>query len=186
MSTVDRCFSRGYKVNRDSTVRQAQVHIRQIVVEFGSMHLSEVRPSHVKAWVAKLQREFAVAYVYSLHKRLSQILSDAVHDGVLGRNPCSRRTSPPMGKQKPYVATTEQVWALHDALPDHLQVAVLLGAFAGLRVAECSGLRVADCDFIIGVVHPKQQWPDKPLKTDGSDQPVPIPQDLALLLAASV
>jgi hypothetical protein len=30
-------------------------------------------------------------------------------------------------------------------------------------------------DFIRGVVHPKQQWPDKPLKTDGSDQPIPIP-----------
>jgi len=112
------------------------------VAEFGAMQLSEVRPSHIKTWVAKLQRDdFAVAYVYSLHKRLSQILADAVHDGVLGRNLCSRRTSPPMGKQKPYVATTEQVWALHDAMPGHLQVAVLLGAFAGLRVAEASALR---------------------------------------------
>jgi integrase len=63
---------------------------------------------------------------------------------------------------------------------------VLLGAFAGLRVAEVSGLRVADVDFTRGVVHPVQQWPDKPLKTDGCDQPIPIPQDLALLLAASV
>jgi len=63
---------------------------------------------------------------------------------------------------------------------------VLLGAFAGLRVAEVAGLRVTDVDFIRGVVHPKQQWPDKPLKTEGSDQPIPIPQDLALLLAASV
>jgi len=36
------------------------------------------------------------------------------------------------------------------------------------------------------VVHPKQQWPDKPLKTEGSDQPIPIPRDLALLLSASV
>ena len=31
-----------------------------------------------------------------------------------------------------------------------------------------------------------EQWPDKPLKTDGSELPVPIPQDLALLLSASV
>jgi integrase len=128
----------------------------------------------------------SASYVYALHSRLSQILSDAVHDGVLGRNPCSRRTSPPMGKAKMYVATTEQVWAIHDAVPDHLKVAVLLGAFAGLRVAEAAGLRVSDVDFIRGVVHPKQQWPDKPLKTDGSDKPIPIPQDLALLLSASV
>jgi hypothetical protein len=37
------------------------------------------------------------------------MMSDAVHDGVLGRNPCSRRTAPLMGKSKVYVATTEQV-----------------------------------------------------------------------------
>jgi integrase len=71
-------------------------------------------------------------------------------------------------------------------MPDHLRVAVLLGAFAGLRRAEVAGLRVADVDFIRGVVHPKQQWPDEPLKTEGSDQPIPIPQHLALLLSASV
>jgi integrase len=177
----------GYKVNRESTVRAARTHIRQIVAEFGDVPLSAVRPSQVKAWVARLRADGVEAsYVYALHSRLSQICSDAVHDGVLGRNPCSRRTSPPMGKAKVYVATTEQVWAIHDAVPDHLRVAVLLGAFVGLRVAEVSGLRVSDVDFIRGVVHPKQQWPDKPLKTDGSDQAIPIPQDLALLLSASV
>jgi integrase len=177
----------GYKVNREATVRAARTHIRQIVAEFGGMPLSAVRPSQVKAWVARLRADnMEASYVYALHSRLSQIMSDAVHDGVLGRNPCSRRTSPPMGRPKLYVATTEQVWAIHDAVPDHLRVAVLLGAFAGLRVAEASGLAVSDVDFIRGVVHPKQQWPDKPLKTDGSDQPIPIPQDLALLLSASV
>jgi integrase len=177
----------GYKVHREGTVRAARTHIHQIVAEFGGMPLSAVRPSLVKAWTAKLAAEDREqSYIYALHSRLSQILSDAVHDGVLGRNPCSRRTAPPMGKPKVYVATTEQVWAIHDAVPDHLRVAVLLGAFAGLRVAEVSALRVADVDFIRGVVHPKQQWPAKPLKTEGSDQPIPIPRDLALLLSASV
>jgi integrase len=177
----------GYKVNRESTVRQARVHIAKIVEEFGGMPLSAVRPSQVKAWTAKLRADgMEASYVYALHSRLSQIFSDAVHDGVLGRNPCSRRTSPPMGKAKVYVGTTEQVWAIHDAVPDQLQVAVLLGAFAGLRVAEAAALRVSDVDFIRGVVHPKQQWPTKPLKTPGSDQAIPIPRGLALLLSASV
>ena len=175
----------GYQVHRASTVRQAGVHIRRIVGEFGAMPLSALRPSQIKAWLAELQREHEASYVHALHSRLSQICSDAVHDGVLGRNPCSRRTAPPMGKPKIYLATTEQVWAIHDAMPEHLRVAVL-GAFAGLRIAEVSGLRVADVDFTRGVVHPKQQWPDKPLKTPGSNQAIPIPRDLALLLAASV
>src|SRR5262249_53088019 len=48
------------------------------------------------------------------------------------------------------------------------------------------GLRVADVDFIRGIVHPVQQFGGKPLKTEGSDQPVPIPRELTLLLSASV
>jgi len=177
----------GYKVNRDGTVREARTHIRQIVKEFGGMQLSAVRPTLVKAWTAKLKTEgYAQSYCYALHSRLSQIMADAVTDGLMGRNPCSRKTSPPMGKAKVYVATTDQVWEVHDAMPDHLQAAVLLGAFAGLRVAEVSGLRVSDVDFIRGVVHPKQQWAGQPLKTKGSEEAIPIPQDLALLLSASV
>ncbi|PVB45680.1 site-specific integrase [Mycobacteroides abscessus] len=177
----------GYKVNRDSTVRQARTHIVKIVEEFGGMALSALRPSQVKAWIAKLNNEYEPSYVHALHSRLSQILSDAVHDGVLARNPCSRRTSPPMGKQKPYVATTEQVWALHDAMPEHLQVAIELGAFVGLRVAEAAALRtIEDVDFMRGIVHPQIQWPNEPLKTDGSDAEIPIPNNLSLMLSSSV
>ena len=169
-------------------MRQARTHIHQIIAEFGGMPLSAIRPSEVKTWVARLQSaEMEANYVYALHSRLSQILSDAVHDGLLGRNPCSRRTSPPMGKQKAYVATTEQVWALHDAMPEHLRAAVLLGAFVGLRIAEVSGCGSADVDFIRGVVHPVQQWPGEPLKTPGSDaRRSRSRSELALLLAASV
>jgi integrase len=176
----------GYKVHRSGTVRAAGVHIGQIVEAFGHMQLSAVRPSQVKLWTAKLSATYEPSYVYALHSRFRQIMADAVHDGVLGRNPCGRKTSPPKGTAKVYVATTEQVWALHDAMPDRLKIAVLLGAFAGLRVAEVSGLRVSDVDFMKGVVHPKVQWGGKPLKTDGSDAPVPIPRDLALMLSASV
>jgi integrase len=186
---------------RPSTVNTAKVHIGQIVAEFGDMELMSLRPSLIKSWVAKLQAEGKEpSYVYRLHGKLGQILADAVHDGVLGRNPCSHRTSPPMGGQKPYLATTEQVWALHDAVPGHLRVAVLLGAFAGLRVGEVCGLRVEDVDFTRGIVHPKQQWPSMgpqrwpeegpcplaPLKSPEADAAIPIPRNLTLLLSASV
>ena len=155
----------GYAVHRASTVAQARVHVRRIVAEFGdhaAVGATAVTGEGVAGHAAARAR---ASYVHALHSRLSQICSDAVHDGVLGRNPCSRRTAPPMGKPKIYLATTEQIWAIHDAMPEHLRVAVLLGAFAGLRIAEVSGLRVSDVDFTRGVVHPKQQWPAGPLKT---------------------
>jgi integrase len=176
----------GYATRRPRTVRQAEVHIAQINAAFGSMSLSLVRPSTVRAWTAKLKAAgHADSYVYALHNRLSQIMSDAVHDGILVRNPCSRRTSPGAGKPRPYVASTEQVWALYDTFPAHLQPAVLLGAFVGLRTAEVVGLRVTDVDFMRGVVRPVVQRADEELKTEISRTPLPIPHELALELSAA-
>jgi integrase len=181
----------GYATRRDSTVRQARVHVRQIKAEFGGMRLSVVRPSHVKAWCARLRTEGAedggplsASYVYALHSRLSQVMSDAVHDGIIPRSPCSRRTSPGMGEQRAYVATTEQLWALYEAMPERLRAAVLLGAFAGLRLAEACGLWVKDVDFMRGVVSPAVQYPAEPLKTECSRTPVPAGRSLALQLSA--
>lgn len=177
----------GYGGNRKSTVRQAEVHIARIRTAFGSMPLGSVRPSHVRTWCAQLAAEgLADSYVYALHARLSQLYADAVHDGLVPKSPCSRRTSPSAGKQRPYVCTTEQMWALHDAMPEHLRAAVLLGAFGGLRLAEACGLRVSDVDFMRGVVTPAVQYPAEPLKTETSKTPVPIPQSLTLELSAHV
>ncbi len=177
----------GYATKRPRTVRQARVHLAQITAAFGTMPLSALRPSAVRCWTAKLKADgLADSYVYALHSRLSQVMSDAVHDGILARNPCSRRTSPRAGTQRPYVATTAQVWSLHDAVPEHLRPAILLGAFVGLRTAEVVGLRVGDVDFMRGIVHPVQQGAGEELKTESSRTPLPIPQELALQLSAAV
>jgi len=177
----------GYRTNRRTTIAQAVTHLARIRAAFGPMQLAVVRPSHVRTWTAQLAAEgLADSYVYALHSRLGQVFADAVHDGIVAKSPCSRRTSPPAGKQRAYVATTEQVWALHDAMPEHLQAAVLLGAFAGLRVAETCGLRVGDVDFMRGIVSPQVQYPAEPLKSEISQTPVPIPESLALYLSAHV
>jgi len=171
----------GYSNNRLSTVKQARSHIKHIESAFGSRQLASVRPSEVKTWTVKLREQgLAVSTVYAIHNRLSQIYSDAVHDGLVPRSPVSRRTSPGAPKQRAYVATTEQVWALHDAMPENMRPVVLLGAFAGLRVAEISALRVTDVDLMRGIIRPAIQYPNDPLKTDTSKTPIPIPLELAL------
>ncbi len=74
----------------------------------------------------------------------------ALHDGAIARDPCSRRTSPGAGRQRPYVATTDQVWALHDAVPEHLRSAVLLVAFAHLWPDTEESTRAA-VDLVLAV-----------------------------------
>lgn len=77
----------GYETRRPSTARQARVHLKQITAEFGTMALGSVRPSHVRSWTSRLRAEdLAASYVYALHRRLAQIMGDAVHDGLIGRS----------------------------------------------------------------------------------------------------
>jgi integrase len=146
-----------------------------------------MKPSDLKAWTSQLKAEGrADSYVYALHARRTQLMSDAVHDGVIARSPCSRRTSPGTGSQRPYVASTEQIWALHDVVPRGPRPAILVGAFVGLRLAEAAALRPQDIDFMRGIVSPAIQWPAEPLKSEISKTPIPIPDELSLMLSAAV
>lgn len=175
----------GYGKNRDSTVRQARTHIAHIKEGLGTAQLGAIKKHHIEKWLADLKADkYAPSYRAALFNRLAQILGDAVAADRLGRNPCRDVTSDSPTKRE-WIPTTAMVWQLHDAVPPHLRVAVLLGAFAGLRVSEAAGLRISDVNFTRGVVHPKQQWGGADLKTEGSDKPVPIPQEMALMLSAS-
>jgi hypothetical protein len=79
----------GYSTRRPSTVRRARSHVRLILEAFGGMRLSAVRPSAVRSWTAQLaERGYAESTIYALHSRLSQIMGDAVHDGIIPRSPC--------------------------------------------------------------------------------------------------
>jgi integrase len=177
----------GYGTHRSSTVRQAQVHIRRIIMEFGPYPLGSLRPSQIRSWMTRLREEpLEDSYIYALHARLAQIMNDAVHDGLLAKSPCSRRTSPHLAQQRVYVATTGQVWELYDLFPERIRLAVMLGAFVGLRLAEACGLRPEDIDFMRGIVHPQVQYPAEELKTKISRTPVPIPVSLTAELSGQI
>lgn len=174
---------KGYEQKRPSTVRQAKVHLAHIKAAFGDRKLASVRPSEIRDWTVRMKdAKLADSTIYAIHGRLGQLYTDAIHDGLVQKSPVSRRTSPAQGKQRPYVATTDQVWAIHDAMPEGLRPAVLLGAFAGLRVAEVVALRVQDVDFMRGVITPALQYPNEPLKTETSRTPIPVSVDLAVEL----
>ncbi|MFF3875994.1 tyrosine-type recombinase/integrase [Streptomyces sp. NPDC001978] len=162
--------------HRESTEKQARVHVARIRKEFGPLPLMAVDEMAVKRWMAKLKREeLSQSYRFALHARLSQILTDAVYAKKLASNPCGKRTTPGAGKPRPYVATEAQLWALYETAEPKYRPALLLGAFAGLRVAEVCGLRVGDVDLDARVITPAVQYPAEPLKTEMSMTAIPIP-----------
>jgi hypothetical protein len=78
----------GYRTRRESTVRKAAVHLRRIQDSIGTMPLNAIQPSHVRAMVVELQRAgLSDSYVYAVHRRLAQVLGDAVSP-VTPRSPC--------------------------------------------------------------------------------------------------
>lgn len=165
---------KGYGTRAPGTVRQARTHCKHITDEFGARRLRDLRPSDVKTWTAKLTESGkAQSTVYVIYRRLVQVLGDAVEDGIMAKSPCGRKTAPPAPGQRVHLVTADQVWALHDAMPEHLRPAVLLGAFAGLRVSEVVRLRVADVDFSGGALRPSGQ-----VKTERSRHSVAVPASL--------
>lgn len=177
----------GQRANRPSSYKQARSHLVHINDFFGDRPLREIRSTQIKMWLGKLQEKgLADSTVYAIYRRLSQLLGDAVEDGLISRNPCGKKVSPPQGRQRLTLATTEEVWQLHDDFPSHLRVSILLGAFAGMRVGEVCGLRVTDIDFLRGQIHPAQQYQDEPLKTESSRGTIHIPASLVEALSVHV
>lgn len=175
----------GYATRKPSTVRTARWHVNVLVEHFGDRQLSTIKPSDIKAFTAKLGDKYNDRTRYAIYRRLGQVLGDAVHDGLIPRSPVSRRTSPGAARQREFFPSQEQVQAILAAMPEHFRPAVLLGAYAGLRVAEVVALRIEDVDFMRGIIHPRIQYPDVSLKTECSRTPVPIPSELALELGWS-
>jgi hypothetical protein len=100
-----RAWLAAYAVNRETSVESARTHIRVIEATFGDMALADIRPSTVKTWVAAISETYSPSYVRAVYGRLSQILGDAVHDGLLPRNPCGRSTTP-RGQDRPLTSTS--------------------------------------------------------------------------------
>lgn len=174
---------------REAVESRLRVHVYPVL---GGRALHAIKPSTVQAWVKGLERQLAPRYVRVIVANVSAILSAAVDDERIPKNPC-RAGSVRLPKidtklLKPW--TAEQVTALHKAMPDRFAVAVLLGAGLGLRQGEIFGLAVEDVDFLRGVVHVRRQ-----VKLLGGRQvfalpkgrkvrEVPLPESVKLALAA--
>ena len=146
--------------------------------EFGGMPLSAVRPSHKsRLWTAKLRADGMEAVL-----RLRAAFA-AVADHV-GR--CARRRTRPQSVLAADLAPDGQGARCTSRPPNRsgrftTRCRTTCGSRCcwarspGCASPRSPALRVSDVDFIRGVVHPKQQWPDKPLQDRGQRSADPDP-----------
>jgi integrase len=177
------------EATRVATELRLRVHV---MPHLGSHQLHALRPSMIQSWLRVLQSTLAPRYVRVIFSNLSAVLSAAVDDSIIAKNPCraSSIKLPGLDSTKVQPWSSEQVRAVAQALPDRFRVMVVLGAGCGLRQGEIFGLAVDDVDFLRGVIHVRRQ-----VKIIGSRQvfalpkgrkvrDVPLPDSVGLELAA--
>ena len=118
---------------------------------FGAQALSDVSPSAVRAWHAKIARnhQSTAAKAYRL---LSSMMKTAVADEIIVRNPCQVMGAGVEKAPERPVASIAEVDALAAAMPHHLRIAVLLASWCQLRRGEMLGLRRRDLDLLRNTV----------------------------------
>jgi integrase len=124
-----------------------------VIPGLGPVELGRLDVETVRKWHQGLLRsglgQVTVAKSYRL---LRTMLNTAAEDGKMTSNPCIIRGAGVEHSAERRAATVEQVYALADAIEPRYRVAVLLGAFAGLRFGELGALTRARVDLAAGTV----------------------------------
>lgn len=140
---------------RDAVGLRLRKHINPTL---GAKELRAIKPSAVQALLRDLDH-LAPRTRGIILTNLSTILSAAVDDELIAKNPCKARSvSTPRPDAKQVVPwEVDAVHAVHDAMPARYQIAATLGAGLGLRQGEIFGLAVDDVDFLRGMVTVRRQ-----------------------------
>ncbi|SDT38238.1 tyrosine-type recombinase/integrase [Actinoplanes derwentensis] len=121
-----------------------------LVPFFGKRAVAAIQPSTVREWLSWLVgRGLADNTRVVLFAHLSGILTAAVDDGLIAKNPCSARSvvapTPVLPKLVPW--TVEMVTVVRAAVSLRYRPVVDVGAGCGARQGEIFGLAPGDFDF---------------------------------------
>jgi integrase len=178
---------------REAVASRLRLHV---FPQLGSYELRALaaRPSVVQAWTRGLQGAMAPNTVRVVFANLSAVLSAAVEDNLIARNPCrtaaAKPPAKPAGKVVPW--TPARLAAVRETLPDRYREIATVGAGVGLRQGEIFGLAVEDVDFLRQVVHVRRQVKivgsrlvfSEPKR--GKQRDVPLAQSVAFRLSAQL
>ncbi|MFI6928183.1 tyrosine-type recombinase/integrase [Nonomuraea spiralis] len=132
-----------------------RTHLKPI---FEGKPLSEIKEPHVRQWRKKLLdngvSEVTLAKAYRL---LKAILSTAVDDQLIKRNPCRIKGAGQEKSPERPVLTVAQVYRIVEVIEPRYRALVLLGTFASLRWGELTGLQRRDLDLDTGTVKVERQ-----------------------------
>ncbi|MGN9786627.1 tyrosine-type recombinase/integrase [Nonomuraea sp. ZG12] len=126
----------------------------------GARPLGSFQPGHIRTWIKQLEENgVRGSYAKTIYSNVRSVLSAAVDDGHLTRNPCSARSvkAPKIETKRVAPWTIERVFAVRAALPGRFQRMVDVGGGCGLRQGEIFAIDVDQLDFDSDTLHVVQQ-----------------------------
>ncbi|MDQ3353674.1 MAG: site-specific integrase, partial [Actinomycetota bacterium] len=126
-----------------------------ILPDLGSVELGKLTPSMLRAWLSALTtkigghgKRLAPGSVAQAYRTLNRVLTAAVDDDLLGRNPL-RGVKPPRVEPKPMrFLSHEDVATLACHVDPRYRAFVLVAAYTGLRAGELMALRRKHIDLL--------------------------------------
>ena len=162
---------------------------------FGEMNIEDIRPDDVQAFLNERASKYKRATVKADWAMLKEILSSAVNDDIIAKNPAKdRRVHNPAEEGSGTKALTrEQITAIQKAIPtlkdDNERCLIALLAYTSMRREEVLGLRWEHVDFEAkklticeAVVYPINAPVSKTTKTKSSQREFPMSKALCDLL----
>jgi len=157
-----------------------------ILPALGELQLRQLSSARVRSWHAEMtaRERPGPTTVAKCYRLLRSILTTAVEDELIIKNPCVlKRAGVEKAPERP-VATIEQVYALADAIEPRFRALLLLATFTGLRLGELRALRRNKLDLLrtkVHVVEQMQELADGTLlvgepKSDAGRRTVTFPQ----------
>lgn len=180
---------------RPSTRRSQEQMVRlRMVPHVGATALGDLNRTQIQAMVNAWRTTYSASTVTATFSSLRTILSAAVDDRVIPRDPSAKVKPPTAPRRRDAHLSHEDVSViLGTAKPEFLPFFAMLG-WCGLRLGEALGLDVADVDYLSGTVRvTKQADTEDPggrvvpfTKSEAGQREVPVPPALVELLSASL
>lgn len=158
--TFDAWFSTWSEQQVWASMTQVQADLVRRTVTFGSVPLSQLRESHLQAWVKHMSaNDYAANTIHTRVMPVRAALRAAVRERRIATDPSAGITLPRRANRSTslQVATHAEVGRLLAASEPRMRAFVAVCAFAGLRLGEAAGLQVDDIDFLRRRLHVSRQ-----------------------------
>ena len=139
---------------RETYEAQLRIHIYPTL---GAYELGKITPRDVRRWHSELSKVLGPATVAKCYRLTRTILSTAVTDELISRNPCRIENAGVERAAERPVATVAQVYAVADAIGPRYRAIILLAGFCGLRRGELLGLECRHLNLLHGTLRVEQQ-----------------------------